>query len=318
MELYPPRAVEWAMKVQEVILRAMSGQIKWFQAAELIGVSPRTMRRWRRRYEEYGYDGLYDRRLKRPSPKRVLLATVEKVLRLYQEKYRDFNVAHFVEKLHFKEGIPLSYRWVKKALSGVGTGSEAAATGDAPATPTAASHFVHTPVAGYPPDREHRTRVARALERLEIELIVAHSPQARGRCERMFGTWQCRLPQELRLRGIRTLKEADRYLREGWIGFHNRRFTVPPAPAGTAFVSADGIDLEQIFSHQENRVVGADNTVRYRRRILQIEPQRFRHTLAKCRVWVREHLDGDLSLYYGLHRLGRYDRQGRLLHEEVA
>ena len=139
MELYPPRAVEWAMKVQEVILRAMSGQIKWFQAAEIIGVSPRTMRRWRRRYEEYGYDGLYDRRLKRPSPKRVLLATVEKVLRLYQEKYRDFNVAHFVEKLHFKEGIPLSYRWVKKALSGVGTGSEAAATGDAPATPTAAA-----------------------------------------------------------------------------------------------------------------------------------------------------------------------------------
>ena len=98
----------------------------------------------------------------------------------------------------------------------------------------AASHFVHTPVAGYPPDREHRTRVARALERLEIELIVAHSPQARGRCEGMFGTWQGRLPQELRLRGIRTLKEPNRYLirtlkepnrylREGWIGFHNRR-----------------------------------------------------------------------------------------------
>ena len=182
----------------------------------------------------------------------------------------------------------------------------------------AASHFVHTPVAGYPPDREHRTQVARALERLEIELIVAHSPQARGRCEGMFGTWQGRLPQELRLRGIRTLKEPNRYLREGWIGFHNRRFTVPPAPAGTAFVPADGIDLEQIFSHQENRVAGADNTVRYRRRILQIEPQRFRHTLAKCRVWVCEHLDGNLSLYYGLHRLGHYDRQGRLLHEEVA
>ena len=95
MELYPPRAVERAMKVQEVILRAMSGQIKWFQVAEIIGVSPRTMRRWRRRYEEYGYDGLYDRRRKRPSPKRVPVATVEKVLRLYQEKYRDFNVAHF-------------------------------------------------------------------------------------------------------------------------------------------------------------------------------------------------------------------------------
>ena len=83
MELYPPRAVERAMKVQEVILRAMRGQIEWFQVAEIIGMSPRTMRHRRRRYEQYGYDGLYDRRLKRPSPKRVPLATVEQVLRLY-------------------------------------------------------------------------------------------------------------------------------------------------------------------------------------------------------------------------------------------
>ena len=91
-----------------------------------------------------------------------------------------------------------------------------------------------------------------------------------------------------------------------------------PAPEGTAFVPADGIDLEQIFSHREDRRVGADNTVRYRRRILQIEPQKFRPTLAKCRVWVCEHQEGSLSLYYGLHRLGGYDPQGRLLHEEVA
>ena len=87
---------------------------------------------------------------------------------------------------------------------------------------------------------------------------------------------------------------------------------------GTAFVPADGIDLEQIFSHQENRVVGADNVVRYRRRILQIEPQKFRTSLAKCRVLVCEHLDGSMSLYYGLHRLGRHDSEGRLLHEEVV
>ena len=72
------------------------------------------------------------------------------------------------------------------------------------------------------------------------------------------------------------MEEANRFLREEWIGFHNRRFTVSPAQAGTAFVPADRIDLEQIFSRQENRVVGADNTVRYRRRILQIEPQKFR------------------------------------------
>ncbi len=390
MELYPPRAVERAMKVQEVILRVMSEQIKWFQAAEIIGVSPRTMRRWRRRYEEYGYDGLYDRRLKRPSPKRVPVATGEKVLRLYQDKYRDFNVTHFVEKLHSEEGIELSYSWVKKALQESGlvrkrrrwgthrrrrprrplkgmmlhldgskhrwlpgpgyqdlmlmfddADSEVYYAQLVPEESTAtvmaairsvleqqgvfcslytdaASHFVRTPVAGCYPDRAHRTQVARALERLGIELIVAHSPQARGRCERMFGTWQGRLPQELRLRGIRTLEEANRYLREEWIASANRRFTVKPAQAGTAFTPVDRIDLDKILFRQENRVVGADNTVRYRRRILQIEPQKFRHSLAKCRVLVCEHLDGNLSLHYGLHHLGRYDRRGRLLHEEVA
>ena len=62
MEPYPPRAAERAMKVQEVVLRAMSGQFNRIQAAEIIGMSPRSMRRRRRRYEEYGYDGLYDRR----------------------------------------------------------------------------------------------------------------------------------------------------------------------------------------------------------------------------------------------------------------
>jgi len=88
------------MKIQEVILRAISKQITWIQAAEIIGVRPRTMRRWRYRYEQHGYDGLFDRRLKRPSPKRVPLETVEKVLCLYRERYFDFNVAAFVEKLH--------------------------------------------------------------------------------------------------------------------------------------------------------------------------------------------------------------------------
>ncbi|PWU02322.1 MAG: hypothetical protein C5B51_21045 [Terriglobia bacterium] len=63
--------MERMMKVQEVILKAMAGKLKWWEAAEIIGVSDRTMRRWRERYEEFGYDGLYDRRKCRPSPKRV-------------------------------------------------------------------------------------------------------------------------------------------------------------------------------------------------------------------------------------------------------
>ena len=67
--------MERMMKVQEVILKAMAGSLKWWEAAEIIGVTDRTMRRWRERYEEFGYDGLYDRRKRRPSPKRVPLKT---------------------------------------------------------------------------------------------------------------------------------------------------------------------------------------------------------------------------------------------------
>ena len=80
---YPEPALERAMKIQDVILRAISGEMQWYQAAEIIGISCRQMRRWKRRYEIWGYDGLYDRRKKRPSPRRVPLTVVEEVFRLY-------------------------------------------------------------------------------------------------------------------------------------------------------------------------------------------------------------------------------------------
>src|SRR5215470_13733883 len=112
--------MERAMKVQEIILRAVARRITWLQAAAIIGISARQMRRIKQRYEEYGYDGLYDRRKGKPSPKRVPLKTVEKVLELYREEYFDFNVKHFHEKLKEKHGIDLSYTWVKTALQGAG------------------------------------------------------------------------------------------------------------------------------------------------------------------------------------------------------
>jgi transposase len=112
--------MERMMKVQEVILKAMAGSLKWWEAAEIIGVTDRTMRRWRERYQEHGYDGLYDRRKLRPSQKRVPLKTAETVLQLYREKYFDFNVRHFHEKLSEEHGIGISYTWVKTALQGAG------------------------------------------------------------------------------------------------------------------------------------------------------------------------------------------------------
>jgi transposase len=120
MEEYPMPAVERAMKVQQVILKAMSGQLQWWQAAEILGVSCRTMRRLKLRYQRCGYDGLFDHRCRRPSPRKVPLETVQKVLRLYREQYPGFNVAHFCDQLHERHGVDLSYQWVKTALQTAG------------------------------------------------------------------------------------------------------------------------------------------------------------------------------------------------------
>lgn len=374
------------MKIREVITRAMSGKINWLQAAEIIGISDRGMRRWRKRLEIEGYEGLFDRRMRRPSGKRIDVATVEKVLRLYREKYFDFNVRHFVEKLHGEEQIALSYTWVKTALQNAGlvkryskrgphrekrprrelTGMMLHVDGsrhqwipgldqyqdlivifddatsevydvelvEEESTETVmaslkrvvesrglfcslysdrGSHMAWTPKAGGLVDRGHPTQIARALKELGIELILAYSPQARGRCERIFGTWQGRLPQEFRLKGITTVEAANEFLRNGWIPMHDANFSVKAEQPGTAFLPYRGTELEKIFSLQQDRVVNNDNTVRYENRCLQIPQQTFRFSLARCRVLVCEHLDHTITVHYGNHVLGRYDAAGQLL-----
>src|ERR1019366_1975191 len=120
MEIYPRTAAERAMKLQEVLLRATSGKIKWWQAAQLIGISERQMRRWRKRYEEQGYQGLLDRRRRKPSSRRVAKEQAEEVLSLYRDRYFDLNVRHFHEKLGEQHQIGLSYTWVKQALQAAG------------------------------------------------------------------------------------------------------------------------------------------------------------------------------------------------------
>jgi len=167
------------------------------------------------------------------------------------------------------------------------------------------SHFWLTPKAGEMVDRQRLTQVGRAMRELGIEMIPAYSPQARGRSERNFGTWQRRLPQELRLRGIRTREEANRFLRESYIAEFNRKFAVAAQPE-SAFVPVGGKDLERIFTLQHERVVNRDNTISFANRVLQIERTRWRGTLAGCRVVMCEHLDGSLTVYYGPHVVGRF------------
>lgn len=158
-------------------------------------------------------------------------------------------------------------------------------------------------------DRDNPTQVGRALHQLGIELIPAYSPQARGRSERMFGTLQKRLPQELRLAGITTMAEANRYLAEVFWPAHNARFARPAAEASSAFVAFAG-SLEDILCVQEERVVSNDNTVRYKHRNLQIPADRHRHHYVKAKVRVHEYPDGTLAVFHGPRCLARYRADG--------
>jgi transposase len=117
---YTWAAVERAMKVQEVILRALSGRQSWLQVAEVLGVSPRTVRRLRLRYQREGYDGLFDRRRRVPSARRVPVAELQRVLRLYRQRYAGFNVRHFYQIAVREHGVTFSYTLLKAALQGAG------------------------------------------------------------------------------------------------------------------------------------------------------------------------------------------------------
>jgi transposase len=117
---YPLGAVERAMKVQEVILRAIDGSLTWPQAGEILGCSERTIRRYRWRLEHQGYDGLLDRRRQTPSAKRAPLDAVQRVLALYRTRYAGFNVRHFHQLARRHHDVRFCYAFVKKALQTAG------------------------------------------------------------------------------------------------------------------------------------------------------------------------------------------------------
>ncbi|MCB1024701.1 MAG: ISNCY family transposase, partial [Acidobacteria bacterium] len=382
MKFYSEVALEKAMTIQEVILRAYAGKISWIEASEILGYSPRHVRRLKDRYKRDGFHALFDGRRGKASPRRVPIELVEEVQRLYQEEYFDFNVKHFHEKLTEEHGMEVSYTWTKCLLQKSGLvakdktrkkhrkrrarrplsgmllhidGSEHqwfqdgkyydlivilddatseiyyARLEESESTRTVmtglrhvvetkgifcqlytdrASHFFLTPKAGEPVDKQTLTQVGRAMRDLGVLLIPAYSPQARGRSERSFRTWQGRLPQELRIRNITTLKEANEFLDSQYIGEFNSRFTVGAKGEGTAFLPVFRNDLDRVFSIQSERTVNRDNTVRFKNLHLQIEKQDWRASLEGSKVIVYEHQDESISIGLGAHEVGRFSKNG--------
>jgi hypothetical protein len=175
------------------------------------------------------------------------------------------------------------------------------------------SHFCRTTKAEQGPDLFQAGQVSRVLKALGIHHILARSPQARGRSERLFETVQGRLPAELKVAGIRDYASANEYLRETFIPDFNRHFTVKPAESESAFVHAAGIDLKLLLSIQHERVVRNDNTVMFSPYVLQIPKTQDRLHYVRCPVLVHEFTDGTLGISHQGKLLARYTADGELL-----
>jgi transposase len=375
------------MKFEEIHDRFRHGRLSAADAAEWLGVSERTFRRMRARYDEEGLGGLVDRRLGKVSPHRIGADEVERVVSLYRDRYAGWTVKHFHERAQDKHGLTASYGWTKSVLQAsglVGSAPKRSAhrkrrprkplpglmlhqdgsrhlwlpalgravdlivtMDDATSQIYSAflieeegtlsslrgveetihghglfcalytdrgSHYFHTPKAGEPVDKSRQTQFGRALKQLGIRHIPAYSPEARGRSERMFGTLQDRLPKELADAGIDTFEAANRFIKEVYPPAHNRRFAVEATEPGTALVPWCGGDLAEILCHQEDRVVGNDNTVIFGRLRLQIEPSPLRPHFVKATVQVRRYADDTLSLFYGPRCIGRYRSDATPIH----
>jgi transposase len=370
------------IRFRSVLGRYEADELNQIEAAEMLGVSERTFRRWCRRFEDDGEAGLLDRRLGRPSGKRVPVDDEAEIERLYRSRYRGFTARHFHEHLVRDQLFRWSYTKVKLILQSKGLLERAPRRGvhrrKRPRRPlpgmmlhqdgsrhvwlagqpamdlivtmddatseiysaflieeegTAStfrallevigrhglplslytdrgSHYFHTPEVGGKVDREQPTQVGRALSQLSVEHIAAYSPQARGRSERLFGTLQGRVPNELALAGITTVEAANAWLHDTYIVDHNARFAVKAEQDGSAFVAAAGLDLAEILCVQEERIVSNDNCVSYENRKLQIPESPLRPHFVKATVKVHQYPDGDLAIFHGRRCLGRYDRAG--------
>lgn len=380
------------MKFEDIYGRWQERRLSQAEAAEILGMSERTFRRWRDRYDEAGRDGLRDRRLGRASSNRVPVDQLNRMLELYRSRYTGFTAKHFHDKLRQRHDFELSYSWTKLRLQAAGLiekaprrsahrkkrprrsltgmmlhqdgsshrwlegleaqldlivtmddatsgiysaflveeeGTQSSFRGLAEVIaghglPCAlytdrGSHYFHTPKAGEKVAKEQPTQVGRALAQLGIEHIPAYSPEARGRSERAFGTLQDRLPKELALAGIATVEAANRFISEVYLPEHNTRFAVAPEQSETAFVADRAGAHRDILCVQEERVVGNDNTVRYRGLVLQIPPSPIRPHFVKLRVRVHEYPDGTLAVFHGPRCLARHRADGSPLdHDQVA
>ena len=375
------------MRFEDIYGRCTNRSLTQEEAAEILGVSSRTFRRYINRYEEGGLMALYDKRLEQRSNRRAPVDEANKLVDSYRQSYLGWNVKHF-HSWYSRSGGTRSYSWVKNTLQSYGVVKPVRKRGvhrirrDPSPLPgmmihqdasthewvpgqkwdlivtmddatneiysmffcyqegTASSfrgvreviekhgrfcklytdrgsHYWHTPKAGGKVDKTNPTQFGRGLKQLDIEMIAAYSPQARGRSERVFGTHQDRLVKELAKAGITDMETANDYIQTTYLPAYNAEFKREAREEGSAFVPYQGLlVLDDILCEHHDRVVGCDNCVQFEGLVLQIPADRHRHHYVKAKVKVMRHHDESLSIYYGPRLLAKYTAGGSLIAEE--
>lgn len=375
---------EWELKVSQrelhrmhVVRLTLEGRESVGRGAKLLGISPRQMKRLRRKMRKGGVGGLVHGNRGRKAWNKTVSEKVKKVMELARGRYQGLNDTHLTEKLKEKEEISLSRSVVRGILRGVGIAAVrrrgakrhykrrerkaqegalvlwdgsphrwfgeklgewtlmaviddatgALVYGVFAAEEDAQSYLIclrqmllekGIPLAIYM-DRhgifrrnddhwtleeqlageQTPTQVGQALRALGIEPIFALSPQAKGRIERLFGTLQDRLVQELRLEGMTTPEQATSFLNGSFRADFNARFAKPAQQSQAAWRPLPkGVDVDRICSFRYEAVVGNDNAVRLGGTILDIPAGPRRRGYAKARVEVRQLIDGRWRVYY--------------------
>lgn len=174
------------------------------------------------------------------------------------------------------------------------------------------SHYWTTNKAGDKVDNVRLTQFGRAMKQLGVEMIPSYSPQARGRCERMFSTHQERLVKELKLEKITDIKKANSYLKKKYMPSFNEEFNVASREEGSGFVKLIAGDLDNILCEQYTRIVNNDNCIDFKGLKLQIPSNKHRFHYVKAKVKVNKHIDGSISIFYGHMKLGAYNKEGNI------
>lgn len=203
-----------------------------------------------------------------------------------------------------EEGTESSFRGVKEVIRNHGLFSSLYTD--------RGSHYWYTPHAGGKVSKTDLTQFGDAMRHLGIQMIPAYSPEARGRSERAFRTHQDRIPKELALQGITTIDGANDYLCRVYQPAFNAEFMHLAAEQGTAFVPWVGTNLDDILCEKHDRVVSADNCVRFEGKTLQIPADQYRCHYVKVRVRIHRYPDNCLAIFHGPRKLADYDDQGKL------